>query len=45
MNKEQLLSISIDIIKEYSRGGGEHPAAHLKDTYEMLKDLNSDATN
>lgn len=41
-NNTELLKISIDIIKEYSRGGGEHPSAHLKNTFDMLKELNKE---
>ena len=41
-NSNQLLDIAIDIIKEYSHGGGEHPGAHLKNVFEALKELNKE---
>lgn len=37
---EQLFDIAVEITKQYSRGGGEHPASKLKDIFEALKEIN-----
>jgi hypothetical protein len=41
-SKTELLQIAIKITEEYSRGGGQHPGANLKNVYETLKELNAE---
>ncbi len=40
MNKFQMMTIAIEITKEYARGGGSTaPSIILENTYEMLKKI------
>lgn len=44
MDKFSLLKVTIEIAKEYARGGGTTPVQHvLEQVYEMLKKLDADA--
>jgi hypothetical protein len=43
LTNSRMRDISIEIIKEYSRGGGDHPATKLKEVYEALKEINKEA--
>jgi hypothetical protein len=39
-SKTKIFDFSIEIVKEYARGGGEHPAGELERVYDKLKKMN-----
>lgn len=43
MNKYGALKDTVEIVKEYARGGGTSIPTVLEQVYEMLKKLNQDA--
>lgn len=41
-DNRNLLDIAIEIIKEYSKGGGSSPSSMLTSVYKELKELNQE---